>query len=260
MVKYCQECGAANLDEAKFCIHCGTAITRKTSEEADKEGIMGILSGKNRNKWIAGIVLVLLGTMLIIYSLLGGWYTYKLEAGNVLMSADAVVSLDLRNIEIKMGESTAETSWSDTDTELKDVFKYTLYVIVIASIFALVLLALTLFGAYSKIIRHKKSILLLGTIIILLSLIASLYVAISLPDKWSGLETEMSDEFDNGPWNSFYGDSSYMEDSNIYSSEWGPSYGWYAAIIGGILCISGSAILSKIEEDNKKYPQSVNPT
>lgn len=275
----CTNCGNQIYDEsAAICPTCGAAVpgnepamdpyaTVPVESSAQSYGYQSLhgFNGPNAASYKKAAALTLVGMILLIMAMVLPWYTWTYELENTDDDVSAKFILDeklfgykMRMIENDGGdEDTASDSggWSGEDDEVSSLYRNLSYIMIIAMILGILGFVMIVgSGASTQFkLSYTQSGCYLSVFSAFLAFLCVIMLMLALPLAHDGemrAEMEESDDdlFSNGPWDSFWGSSSwnYMgRDDLPITSSWHPSFGWFIAIGAGVLNMIGGAIIYK---------------
>ncbi len=206
---------------------------------------------------VAGAV-VLIGVILLISSLFLGWWSYQISAFGDSDTATFGLPTTSPQVSISCSGPDAACPSSETYSSYQATNTGNLY----ASVQYLLLggLALGVVGAIVSLLsRGRQRLVQPALILIILALIVALLAPIHLLLAQPGAIAQDYSTSGNGnlgggsngtsPANSFWGSTS----GSGATATWGPSPGWYLAVVGGVILIGGFALLF-----SGRKPESMN--
>ena len=232
--------------------------------------------GPNSRKYVTATILMVIGMVLLIVTLAIPWYTwrYEIENKDEDKSAEIVLNEDLFGGEFvgttkEDGEAVDEYKekgdWSDEDDKVSDLYTNLSYIMIVSIILGAVGFVMVLVSGGSQTFKksYNNAGFYLGLSAALLALLSVIVLMVALPlahDATLGEEIEEEDEdalFSEGPWDSFWGSDSGDKEIHgndiAYSTNWRPSFGWFIAMIGGVLYIAGGVIIYSAGKADQQY-------
>jgi len=220
--------------------------------------VRGGFHGPYSERYIVGTILVFVGFILLFLSVVVGWYIYELK-----YTDDGRYEWKLYLTKERFEASSEEMKdserrdWDDSENEaiadVCGVAKWTIIFSLIITIVAIILILLI--GSLSQSPMSLNTVQVILTVVaVSFALIAPLYFMVALP---GGFEDDTDPDFkDEGPWDSFWGHNYDSEEHR--KDKWHPSWGWFFAMVGGVLILSGGTVVygaGKLDEKKRRSLQ-----
>jgi hypothetical protein len=205
---------------------------------------------------ICGIIAIVSLSLALFFP----WYsiTTEMDLMGAEMKTEERYSFFGVSSEVNLIGSSISYSWDEVDelgmklNNLREVYWITQVLVIIGFIMSILLM----FGGILLFIKRlKKLVIIISILAFVLCLTAPIFFAAAHPGAYKkDMKDRSTIEIDSGPGESFIGSDEIREDggtiglSSKVTMSWGPSYGWYLAVIGFISCLLGFlfAFFSKV--------------
>ncbi len=192
---------------------------------------------RHRRRTNAGIVLVI-GFVLSAIALGTGWWS--LSGGGETLSFTPGSSFACTGTGCP-----ASSAYSMYSSQMSNLYGAIDYMIIVALIFAIIAAVFACLGAFGVAFGRGQLtlVVLLGVLAGLLCVAPAIYVVLAQPAAWGALAGGC-----NGPSfcsSFFYGSWT----SGTTSLTYGPSIGWYAALVGFVFLIAGALLYSRTRQE-----------
>ncbi|MCI4347636.1 MAG: hypothetical protein L3J97_03330 [Thermoplasmata archaeon] len=200
---------------------------------------------------LIGAIIILIGAILLIASLVLPWYSVQTSFGGASATQNSYPGLPSTNGTIQyscsglpsliLGASCPpQTSYSRQHLNNTGLIAESGFFLIIAGI-VLGIIAAVLGIASRGNSRRTSPAVALAVVALLLAIAAPGLFAASLP---GAIGKDLPGHTGSGPWSSFFGSASTMVAPTVtLSTTWGPSVGWYCAIVAFVLLLVGLIIL-----------------
>lgn len=179
------------------------------------------------------IIFAILNTVIISFTLFLDWYQFSYKIRFFEIEEESNLLFSFSEIKLETSRDSETISWDDSDMmnleESKDLYNYTKIIVIIAIIFNILFL---ISGIILITNKFKILVVIFSILTLIFCILAPLYFGMMHTEA---MKNDMGGSIDYGPGESFVG--SHEESDLSMSASWGPSLGWYMAVIGAILSI-----------------------
>ena len=223
-------------------------------------------AGRLMGNWKLGFVCAAGAFALILAALFGQWYDVSgEETYDGAYSASWEMDFGLREFsyfldvhgETEEDETIAYSDYDPEDWEAVDAFGTTQILVVLAIIFALLLVISALLIGMGRV-RYKTGVAI-GVLAVFFALLTLAYSSAVFPNALGSQGPGTAPSF--SPESGFWGSGTYVLETEagdfVDETTWGPGWAWYAMLAAFVLALIGTISLIRAESAKTREPNSV---